>query len=64
MKATIRKTDTERMNYETGELLELNTIEVNTIDDLIKIIKDNKAEIILGFTDNVLSIEIYNDYRE
>ncbi len=40
------------------------SIEVNTLEDLIDIIKESDSQIILSMFGGELSIEIYDSYRE
>lgn len=49
--------------YKVGDLYFVN---IETIDDLLKLMKEVNEEIILSYEprDNLYSIEIYDDYRE
>lgn len=57
MKATLFKTS------DGGNKAE-KEIEVNTIDDLIKLIEEYETEVILSYYNDSLCIEIYDEYRE
>ena len=49
--------------HKVGDLYFVN---IETIDDLLKLMKEVNERIILSYTpqDNLYSIEIYDDYRE
>jgi len=39
-------------------------IEINSLDDLLQLVKDSGGEIIINTKEDIPEIEIYNDYRE
>lgn len=40
------------------------TKNVDSIQDLVDIIEQSKTDVVVGYSDGRLSVEIYDDYRE
>lgn len=59
--------DCETYQGSNGEIYEGLFIEINSLEDLMKLYKDCKQELIISksyFNDNILAIEIYDWWRE